>query len=202
MDIILKYFPSLSDQQIEKFAALDALYKDWNEKINVISRKDIDHLYLHHVLHSLAIAKYDALRPGMKVLDAGTGGGFPGIPLAIYYPDVEFALLDSTAKKIHVVNEVISALGLTNATGIHSRLEEHKGEHDVLTSRAVSTLTQLATWTRNLTTISRWLILKGGDPKEIRKELPPRYNVLSMPINDFFEEEYFTGKYLVDITFK
>ena len=202
MDIIRKYFPSLSDLQIEKFAALDALYKDWNEKINVISRKDIEHLYLHHVLHSLAIAKYDALKPGMKILDAGTGGGFPGIPLAIYYPDVEFVLLDSTAKKIHVVNEVITALGLTNATGIQSRLEEHKGEYDVLTSRAVSTLTQLAAWTKNLPSINRWLILKGGDPKEIRKELPPKYNVQSIPVNDFFEEEYFSAKYLVDVTMK
>ena len=198
MELILHYFPELTEKQIQQLSMLDDLYKDWNEKINVISRKDIDHLYEHHILHSLAIAKYNPFSAGMKVLDAGTGGGFPGIPLAIVYPDVEFVLLDSTAKKIHVVNEVIQALELKNATGIHSRLEDHRGNYDILNSLAVSTLSQLATWTKKLA-IQRWIILKGGTPKEIRKELPPQYDVKSVPVNEYFKENYFEGKYLVDV---
>jgi 16S rRNA (guanine527-N7)-methyltransferase len=199
MELIRKYFPELTSKQQDQFAALDGLYNAWNEKINVISRKDIEHLYEHHILHSLAIAKYNVLNPGMKILDAGTGGGFPGIPLAIVYPDVEFTLLDSTAKKIHVANEIIKAISLTNAAGIHSRLEEHLGSYDFITSRAVSTLTQLVAWSKHLP-VKRWIVLKGGNPKEFRKELPPRFDVRSVPVSDFFEEEYFSGKYLVDVT--
>ncbi|HJW28463.1 MAG TPA: 16S rRNA (guanine(527)-N(7))-methyltransferase RsmG [Saprospiraceae bacterium] len=198
MELIHHYFPDLTDAQVEQLGALKGLYKDWNEKINVISRKDIDHLYEHHVLHSLAIAKYNPFRNGMNVLDAGTGGGFPGIPLAIVYPEVQFTLLDSIAKKIRIVNEVIQALALNNATGIHSRLEDHQGEYDLITCRAVSTLTQLVAWSKHLG-IKRWIVLKGGDPKEIRKELTPMYKMKFVPVSDYFNEVYFQGKYIVDV---
>jgi 16S rRNA (guanine527-N7)-methyltransferase len=167
----------------------------------VISRKDIQHLYEHHVLHSLAIAKYNPFTPGMKVLDAGTGGGFPCIPLAIVYPEVNFVLLDSIAKKINVANKVIEAIELKNAIGIQARLEKHQGTYDIVTSRAVSTLPQLIMWAKQLGA-RRWIILKGGTPQEFRKELPPMFNVISVPVSQFFEEEYFQGKYLVDITLR
>jgi 16S rRNA (guanine527-N7)-methyltransferase len=199
MELIRRYFPELTTEQLDKFAALDTLYRDWNSKINVISRKDIDSLYLHHVLHSMALVKYNPFVAGMHVLDAGTGGGFPGIPLAICYPDVQFTLLDSTAKKIHVVNEVATALALQNVTGVHARIEEHSGQYDIITSRAVSSLTQMVDWSKHLASKKRWMILKGGDPKELRKELPPLYKMEFTPVNAFFEEEYFVDKYIVDI---
>jgi 16S rRNA (guanine527-N7)-methyltransferase len=198
MELIRKYFPDLTDKQLEQLAALGSLYKEWNEKINVISRQDIHHLYEHHVLHSLAIAKYNPFSQGMKVLDAGTGGGFPGIPLAILFPQLNFILLDSIAKKIHVVNEVITALSLENATGIQSRLEDFEDPVDMVTSRAVSTLSQLTAWSKQ-SGAQRWIILKGGTPLEFRKELPPRFTVTSIPVNQYFEEVYFNGKYIVDI---
>ncbi len=198
MELIRKYFPGLTSKQLEQLAALEPLYREWNEKINVISRQDIQHLYEHHVLHSLAIAKYNPFAPGVHVLDAGTGGGFPGIPLAILFPEVKFTLLDSIAKKIHVVNEVIASLSLENALGIQSRLEDYKEPVDIITSRAVSTLSQLTTWSKK-SGVKRWVILKGGTPIEFRKELPPRFVVTSMPVNQYFEEEYFNGKYIIDI---
>ena len=128
MEEILKYFPDITEKQKQQYAALYDLYKDWNEKINVISRKDIENLYTHHVLHSLAIAKTLSFRPGTKVLDFGTGGGFPGIPLAIMFPEVEFKMIDGTGKKIRVVNEVASAIGLENINAVHLRGEEEKGK--------------------------------------------------------------------------
>lgn len=198
MELIQKYFPDLTEKQLEQLAALGPLYAAWNEKINVISRQDIQHLYEHHVLHSLAIAKYNPFTSGMKVLDAGTGGGFPGIPLAILFPQVNFTLLDSIAKKIHVVNEVITSLSLENAKGIQSRLEDFKEPVDIITSRAVSTLSQLTTWSKQ-SGAQRWIILKGGTPQEFRKELPPRFTVTSIAVNQYFEEEYFNGKYVVDL---
>jgi len=198
MELIRKYFPDLTEKQLEQLTALGSLYKEWNEKINVISRQDIQHLYEHHVLHSLAIAKYNPFSQGMKVLDAGTGGGFPGIPLAILFPQLNFILLDSVAKKIHVVNEVITALSLENAKGIQSRLEDFKDPVDIVTSRAVSTLSQLTAWSKK-SGAQRWIILKGGTPLEFRKELPPRFTVTSIPVNQYFEEAYFNGKYIVDI---
>ena len=198
MELIRKYFPGLTSRQLEQLTALELLYREWNEKINVISRQDIQHLYEHHVLHSLAIAKYNPFTPGMKVLDAGTGGGFPGIPLAIFFPDVKFTLLDSIAKKIHVVNEVITSLSLENAKGIQSRLEDYKDPVDIITSRAMSTLSQLTTWSKS-SGVKRWVILKGGAPQEFRKELPPPFIVTSIPVNQYFVEEYFNGKYIVDI---
>lgn len=202
MELILRYFPDLTDTQKSQLAALGPVYGEWNEKINVISRKDIDHLYEHHVLHSLALVKMNLISSGMKVLDAGTGGGFPGIPLAIIYPEVQFTLVDSTAKKIHVVNEVSKTIGLENVIGIHSRLEGHHGEYNLVISRAVSTLTQLVAWTRHLVPDRHWLVYKGGTPGEIRKELPPQYDVKSIPVSDFFKQAYFEGKYLVEVNVK
>ena len=199
MELIQSYFPGLSEKQIKQLTALGPLYREWNEKINVISRKDIDHLYEHHVLHSLALVKYNPFEPGMHVLDAGTGGGFPGIPLAILYPEVQFTLLDATAKKIHVAQEVAAGIGLENVSVEHARLEEHRGVYDVVTSRAVSSLPQMVAWTSHLVPSQRWIFLKGGDASEIRKELPPRYSVLCTPVNKYFKEEYFSGKYIVEV---
>jgi len=201
MELIRKYFSNLTPLQLEQLTALGPLYQDWNEKINVISRKDIQHLYEHHVLHSLAIAKYNPFNTGMNVLDAGTGGGFPGIPLAIVYPEVNFVLVDSIAKKIHVANKVIEALELKNVAAIQSRLEEHQGDYDIITSRAVSTLPQLIMWSKHLAA-RRWIVLKGGTPQEFRKELPPMFDVKSIPVYQYFEGEYFHGKYLVDVTLR
>jgi 16S rRNA (guanine527-N7)-methyltransferase len=199
MELIRNYFPDLTETQLAQLAALESLYTEWNGKINVISRQDIKFLYEHHVLHSLALAKYDPFTQGMKVLDAGTGGGFPGIPLAILFPNVHFTLLDSIAKKIHVVNEVIKSLSLENATGIQLRLEDFSQPVDIITSRAVSTLSQLSTWSKK-SGAHRWIVLKGGTPQEFRKELPPRFKVTSISVNDYFKEEYFNGKYIVDVT--
>lgn len=199
MELIRKYFPSLSERQYQQLAALEGLYREWNEKINVISRKDIDHLYEHHVLHSLALAKYDPFVVGMRVLDAGTGGGFPGIPLAILYPEVHFTLLDATAKKIHVVREVATAVGLINVESIHARVEDFKGTYDIITARAVSTLTQMVAWSQHLVPSYRWVLLKGGDLHELRKELPPYFEILCTPVQQYFKEDYFFEKYIVDI---
>jgi 16S rRNA (guanine527-N7)-methyltransferase len=202
MELIKKYFPELSTKQLEQFTALEELYREWNEKINVISRKDMDHLYEHHVLHSLAIAKQIVFEEGMVVLDIGTGGGFPGIPLAIFFPQVKFILLDSIAKKIKVVNEVITTLNLDNAEAVCSRAEDYKGHCDYVVSRAVSSLRQMVTWTGHLVPSHRWIMLKGGDPKEIRKEIAPYYDVKFIPICNFFTEPYFQDKYIVTIEMK
>lgn len=197
MELILRYFPDMSDQQKQQMAALGDLYKDWNEKINVISRKDIEHLYEHHVLHSLAIAKYNPFRSGMQVLDLGTGGGFPGIPLAIMYPDVKFILLDSVAKKIKVVSEVASSLKLENVEVAHARAEDYKGRFDLIVGRAVSTLSQMIAWSKHLVPSQEWIMLKGGDANEIRKEIRPNYSTRLIPISDYFNEPYFIEKYIV-----
>ena len=197
MELILNYFPDLNERQQQQFAALGDLYREWNEKINVISRKDIDHLYEHHVLHSLAIAKYDPFKPGMTALDLGTGGGFPGIPLAIMYPDVNFTLLDSIAKKIKVVTEISAALELENVTVVHSRAEDYKGRYDLIIGRAVSTISQLIAWSKHLVPTHDWIMLKGGDANEIRKETRPNYSTKLIPISEYFKEPYFLEKYLV-----
>ena len=199
MELILKYFPELGPTQKEQFESLGALYRDWNEKINVISRKDIDNLYLHHVLHSLALARYHPFAAQMNILDAGTGGGFPGIPLAICFPEVHFTLLDSTAKKIKVVNEVAGSLGLQNVQGVHSRVEDHEGKYDIIVSRAVSSLTQMVGWTKHLIPSGHWIMLKGGDQKEMRKELPPIFRMKFTPVSEYFKEDYFVDKFIVDI---
>ncbi len=202
MELIRSYFPELTEQQVERFTALGPLYKDWNEKINLISRKDIDHLYEHHVLHSLVIAKYSPLQDSMEILDLGTGGGFPGIPLAILYPEVKFTLLDSVAKKIRVVSEVVSALALENVEVAHSRAEDHQGNYDLIVCRAVSTVSQMIAWSKHLVPAQRWIMLKGGDANDIRKETRPNYSTKLTPVSHYFREEYFLEKYIVEVNKK
>ena len=197
MELIDRYFPDLDAEKRNQLAALGPLYTEWNEKINVISRKDIDNLFLHHVLHSLALVKSGKITSGMKIIDVGTGGGFPGIPLAIMYPDTQFTLLDSTTKKIKVVSEVASSLNLQNVIPVNARAEEHKGEYDIVLSRSVSSLKQLVVWTKHLS--HHWLCLKGGDQREMRKELLPIYKMKFTPVNEYFSEEYFLEKWIVEI---
>ena len=174
MELILTYFPDLDEKQLQRFTALGDLYRDWNEKINVISRQDIDHLYEHHVLHSLAIAKYNPFQEGMEVLDLGTGGGFPGIPLAIMYPEVKFTLLDSVAKKIKVVKEVAASLKLENVIVVHSRAEDYKGRYDLIVGRAVGTLSQMIGWSKHLVPSQEWIMMKGGDARPMDCECGSR----------------------------
>ena len=203
MEEILKYFTYLTDKQKQQFAALFDLYKDWNEKINVISRKDIDNLYLHHVLHSLAIAKAVSFRPGTRILDFGTGGGFPGIPLAILFPETQFKMIDGTGKKIRVVNEVATAIGLENVEAVHLRGEEEKGKYDFVVSRAVMPLPDLVKIIKkNIShknqhnSLPNGLIcLKGGN---LQAETQPFKKIVSLTeIHDMFEEEWFKEKYLI-----
>lgn len=202
MQFIHKYFPALTPRQTEQIEALDALYRDWNAKINVISRKDIDNLYLHHVLHSLAIARVINFKPGTRLLDFGTGGGFPGIPLAILFPECQFRLIDGTGKKIRVATEVAQAIGLTNVEALHRRGEEEKDRFDFVVSRAVMPLPDLANIVRK--NISReqhnalpngLITLKGGD---LQAELKPFAKVSQVtPIASFFDEEWFSDKQVV-----
>ena len=196
IEIITKYFPELSEKQKQQFEMLDALYRDWNAKINVISRKDIDNIYVHHVLHSLAIAKAIRFKDGSRSLDFGTGGGFPGIPLAIMFPNCKFRLIDGTGKKIMVANEVAKSLGLENVEAVHRRGEEEKGEYDFIVSRAVMQLPLLVKIIqKNISKKEQnalpngLLCLKGGDLKE---ELKPYQNIVDvMPLEDMFDEEWF-----------
>ena len=196
IEIITKYFPELDEKQRQQFEMLDALYRDWNAKINVISRKDTDNIYVHHVLHSLAIAKAIRFKDGSRILDFGTGGGFPGIPLAIMFPNCKFRLIDGTGKKIMVANEVAKALGLQNVEAIHRRGEEEKGEYDFIVSRAVMQLPLLMRIIqKNISKKEKnalpngLLCLKGGDLKE---ELKPYQNIVDvMPLEDMFDEEWF-----------
>ena len=177
MELILKYFTNLSEAQLEKFNILADVYKDWNTKINVVSRKDVDEIYLRHVLHSLAIGKFIQFKAGAQIIDVGTGGGFPGIPLAILFPEVKFTLVDSIAKKIKVVNEVTSALSLTNIKAINDRVENTQGQYDFIVSRAVAAMPTFVHWTRGKIAKSSQhkirngiIYLKGGDLSE---ELKP-----------------------------
>ncbi len=205
MEIILKYFPDLTEAQQSQFAMLKNLYEDWNAKINLISRKDIEHLYEHHVLHSLAIAKFLNFRDGSEILDIGTGGGFPGIPLAILFPNVKFHLIDSTLKKIKVVQEVINALVLKNASAQQIRVEEMKNaKYDFIVTRAVADMAQLRSWTYNRFKTKQQnpmpnglISLKGGRVGQEIKALPKGEYAESYPITDFFKEEYFEEKYVV-----
>ena len=205
MDIILKYFPELTTRQKEQMAALDALYSDWNSKINVISRKDIGNLYEHHVLHSLGIAKVMRFKPGTEVMDIGTGGGFPGIPLAILFPDVKFHLVDSIGKKIKVATEVAAALGLDNVTTRQCRAEEERRTFDFVVSRAVMPLADLMKIVRKnihpkqRNSLPNGLIcLKGG---ELNQEIAPfRHKAMVTDLSDFFSEEYFKTKKVIYVT--
>jgi 16S rRNA (guanine527-N7)-methyltransferase len=203
MELIQKYFPDLSEQQFVQFSQLEPLYNDWNSKINVISRKDMEHFYLHHVLHSLAIAKTFTFSPGMRILDVGTGGGFPGIPLAILFPETQFTLVDSIGKKITVVKEVSLALGLKNVEAIQARSEEMKGQWDIVVSRAVTELPKFMALVRNR--ISRKttgnqpkvIYLKGGDFEKELADLHMPYTITD--IHQFFTEDFFSTKLVVKI---
>ncbi|WP_294589812.1 16S rRNA (guanine(527)-N(7))-methyltransferase RsmG [uncultured Bacteroides sp.] len=202
MELILKYFPELTEEQKKQFAALYDLYLDWNSKINVISRKDIENLYEHHVLHSLGIAKVINFKPGTKIMDLGTGGGFPGIPLAILFPEVNFHLVDSIGKKVRVATEVANSIGLKNVTLRHARAEEEKQLFDFVVSRAVMPLADLLKIIRkNITpkqqnSLPNGLIcLKGG---ELEHEAMPFKNKTTMwDLKDIFEEEFFKTKKVV-----
>ncbi len=204
MEWIPTYFPGLTDQQREQFEQLVPLYKEWNDRINVISRKDMDHLELHHILHSLAIGKFLSFRKGTHILDLGTGGGFPGIPLAILFPEVRFTLIDGTGKKIKVVNAVAEAIGLDNVRGMQVRAEEVKEQADFVVSRAVAELAQLWQWsyrlihTRHHNALPNGLIcLKGGNIREEIKALPRGVAVDLEPVSRYFSEPYFQEKHLV-----
>ncbi len=205
MDIILKYFPNLSEVQQQQFAALYDLYTDWNNKINVISRKDITNLYEHHVLHSLGIAKVMQFRPETTVMDLGTGGGFPGIPLAILFPETHFHLVDSIGKKVKVATEIANAIGLKNVTTRHCRAEEEKQLFDFVVSRAVMPLTDLLKIIRkNIkkeqhNVLPNGLIcLKGGELE--REVMPVKHQTLMYDLKDYFEEEFFETKKVVYVT--
>lgn len=202
-ELILKYFPDLNPIQQKQFALLEELYLDWNEQINVISRKDIHELYLRHVLHSLAIAKVLSFLPDHKVLDVGTGGGFPGIPLAIMFPDTHFHLIDSIGKKISVVEDVALSLDLENVKAEQVRAEKLKSKYHFVISRAVTQMPQFAAWVRqkflhqplkNQTLPNGILYLKGGD---LREELTDFPEAMEYPISNFFEEDFFDTKKVV-----
>ncbi len=202
MKTILKYFTALTEEQQRQLEMLDALYREWNAKINVISRKDIDNLYEHHVLHSMAIAKIANFRPGTKILDFGTGGGFPGVPLAILFPECQFKLIDGTGKKIRVAQEVCNAIGLKNCQPTHLRGEEEKGKYDFIVSRAVMPLPDLVKIvTKNVAreqhnALPNGIIcLKGGD---LLEETRPYRNIVeTTEISQFFDEEWFKEKYII-----
>ena len=206
MEAILKHFPNLTEVQKEQFQQLDSLYHDWNEKINVISRKDIDALYTKHVLHSLGIAKVQRFEPGTFVLDVGTGGGFPGIPLAILFPETRFYLIDVIAKKIKVVQAVADALGLKNVKAEQIRAENVKGDFDFIVSRAVTNMPDFVSWVK--TKIKKQhkhelkngiLYLKGGDLTEELKDFP---KATLYDLADFFEDEFFETKKVVHLPLK
>jgi 16S rRNA (guanine527-N7)-methyltransferase len=203
MKLIEQYFPGLSDEQRCQLAALDALYHEWNEKINVISRKDIDNLYEHHVLHSLAIARMVNFRPGTRILDFGTGGGFPGIPLSILFPECQFKLIDGTGKKIRVAQEVATAIGLKNCMPQHLRGEEEKEKFDFVVSRAVMPLPDLVKIVRkNISKTTQQnalpngiICLKGGN---LNSEIAPFRRIVQVqPLSVWFQEEWFKEKYCI-----
>ena len=204
VELIYKYFPQLTERQKEQFAALLPLYQDWNAKINVISRKDMDNFYEHHVLHSLAIAKVQSFKTMAEILDVGTGGGFPGIPLAIMFPDAKFYLVDSIGKKIKVVQDVAQQLQLQNVRAEQIRAEQVQGDFDFVVSRAVTDLSQFSQWVRGKVSDIQYhhlrngiLYLKGGD---LDAELAPfKKKVRTWDISDFFAEEYFQTKKVIHL---
>ena len=207
MNIIRKYFTDLTDQQLDHFARLGSLYKEWNSKINVISRKDIEQLYERHILHSLSIAKIIQFKPGTTVLDVGTGGGFPGIPLAILFPETSFLLVDSIAKKIKVVNEVAFALNLQNVQAEHLRVEDVKQRFDFVVSRAVTAFPAFFAMVKTKVTKQNnndlpngILYLKGGDFEEEISGFIPQIRIYDL--HNYFEEEYFETKRLIHLTLK
>ncbi|AWX45334.1 16S rRNA (guanine(527)-N(7))-methyltransferase [Flagellimonas maritima] len=206
IDLIFNYFTSLTNVQRQHFLALEMLYQDWNKKINVVSRKDIDELYLRHVLHSLGIAKIQQFNEGSKILDVGTGGGFPGIPLAILFPDTHFMLVDAIGKKIKVVQEVIDGTKLKNVTAVHSRVEDIEGQFDFIVSRAVAAMPTFVHWTKGkIKKVSSHerkngiLYLKGGDLSE---ELKDYRTVQVFELSEYFKEEFFETKKVVYLPLK
>jgi len=206
MELISHYFSDLSEAQITQFSKLEELYKEWNAQINVISRKDIDELYIRHVLHSLGIAKVQPFAPKTSVLDVGTGGGFPGIPLAILFPETNFYLVDSIGKKIKVVNEIATALGLKNVKAEHIRAESVKGEFDFIVSRAVTNMDDFVKWVRKKIAKKQHhelkngiLYLKGGDLTEELANFP---KATQFNLTDYFDEDFFETKKVVHIPLK
>jgi 16S rRNA (guanine527-N7)-methyltransferase len=207
LEIIKHYFGDLSTKQTEQFAQLDAVYRNWNEKINVISRKDIDLLYERHVLHSLSIAKVISFKPNTDILDVGTGGGFPGIPLAILFPECKFTLVDSIGKKIQVVKAVSEELGLKNVEAFHMRAEQLKSHYDFVISRAVAPALEIINWTKDLISKNHfhqkpngWLLLKGGDLKEELGATKKSYKIY--PIKHYFKEDFFEEKAVIYVSSK
>lgn len=206
MDIITKYFPNLTEEQIAQFTQLKDLYKDWNLKINVVSRKDIDEIYLRHVLHSLGIAKVMKFQEGAQVLDVGTGGGFPGIPLAILFPETQFHLVDSIGKKIKVVDEVVLGLGLTNVKTTNDRVENVPGQYDFIVSRAVAQMETFVRWVRSHIKKKSThelknglLYLKGGD---LTEELAKFSSAQIYNLTSYYEEDFFETKKVVYLPMK
>lgn len=202
VEIIRHYFPELTSAQHNQFEKMAALYQEWNEKINVVSRKDIENIYVNHILHSLGIAKVISFKPGADVLDVGTGGGFPGIPLAVLFPETHFHLVDSIGKKITVVTEVSKALGLKNVKAEQARAEQLKGKYDFIVSRAVTRMKEFHGWIHNKvkpesvhTLDNGILYLKGGDLDEEMNELKRPYSVYNLP--DYFKEEFFETKKVI-----
>jgi 16S rRNA (guanine527-N7)-methyltransferase len=200
--LISRYFPDLTEKQQKQFKLLKGLYQEWNAQINVISRKDEDDFYLHHVLHSLAISKIINFQSGTRVLDIGTGGGFPGIPLAILFPNTQFVLVDSIGKKIKVVNGITESLGLTNVHGIHERVEKIPGQFDFILSRAVAPLADLLFWTKdklnpenNNELSNGWICLKGGDLTDELSKI--KKHIRSYSISDWFDEPFFETKKII-----
>ena len=206
MELIQKYFPNLTEEQITQFAALQELYKDWNLKINVVSRKDIEELYLRHVLHSMGIAKIQEFKPDARILDVGTGGGFPGIPLAILFPETHFHLVDSIGKKIKVVDEVVGGLKLKNVMTTNARVEEIKGNYDFIVSRAVAAMPTFVHWVKGkIAKTSRHelkngiLYLKGGD---LNEELQDYKSAKIYNLSEYFSEGFYETKKLVHLPLK
>jgi len=202
------YFPKLSDKQKEQFQLLEKGIVEWNTKINVISRKDTENLYLRHILHSLSIAKFIQFKEQAKVLDLGTGGGFPGLPLAIVFPETQFVLLDSRKKKLFVVDEVCKIAHIQNVKTVHARVEEHKGKYDFIVTRAVARTSTLLKWTHKLfkeesqhALPNGLLALKGGELKEELKEVSKQTYCEKIAIRNYFKEEYFDSKYLIYLQF-
>ncbi|HZW63680.1 MAG TPA: 16S rRNA (guanine(527)-N(7))-methyltransferase RsmG [Flavobacteriaceae bacterium] len=206
MDVILNYFPGLSKRQMYQFEQLESLYKEWNSKINVISRKDIDELYVKHVLHALGIAKVLTFTPGTSILDVGTGGGFPGIPLAILFPECKFHLIDSIQKKIKVVDEVVHAIGLRNVKTTHGRAEDLTGTYDFIVSRAVTAMPVFVSWVKHRVSQEHKnhlkngiLYLKGGD---LTAELSDFPQAVSYDLSTYFKEDFFETKKVVYLPLK
>lgn len=206
MELIQHYFPNLTEKQVSQFKKLNDLYQDWNLKINVVSRKDIDEIYLRHVLHSLGIAKIQSFNAGSSVLDVGTGGGFPGVPLAILFPETQFHLVDSIGKKIKVVDEVVAGLGLENVKTTNDRVENIEGTYDFIVSRAVAQMETFVHWTKgkiakkSTHTLKNGIVyLKGGDLSEELKDFP---KATVYDLSDYFEEDFFETKKVVHLPLK